>query len=94
MFIGLMGFARLYNGVHSIDQIIFGSLLGIWLAFVMHYGVREPVFSNVRFLLKESKNVTVKDYMKYSIVSAIIAILCFLVIIIPFEVVNNNFTIP
>ena len=39
----LVAYSRLLLGVHSIDQVIFGGLLGTWLAFSIHFLVREPL---------------------------------------------------
>jgi membrane-associated phospholipid phosphatase len=33
----LVAFSRLYVGVHSLNQIVYGSLLGFYLALYMHY---------------------------------------------------------
>jgi membrane-associated phospholipid phosphatase len=37
----LVGFSRLYNGDHSMDQILYGWLLGLWVAFANHYLFRD-----------------------------------------------------
>jgi membrane-associated phospholipid phosphatase len=31
--ISLVGYSRIYNGVHSLDQVLFGALIGLWIAF-------------------------------------------------------------
>ena len=49
----LIGFARLYVGVHSIDQIIFGWMLGFWIAFYFHICLRNRVLYHInRIILK------------------------------------------
>jgi membrane-associated phospholipid phosphatase len=63
--ISLMGFSRLYNGVHTLDQIILGTMLGTWLAFVMHLCVREMLFKNVEYLLFNPTLVTKHDFLLY-----------------------------
>jgi membrane-associated phospholipid phosphatase len=53
-FILLVGFSRLFNGVHTIDQIILGYLFGSLVAFTMHFCIREPLFNNIENLLHKS----------------------------------------
>ena len=36
-------YSRFILGVHSIDQLIYGSLWGIWFALTLHFIVREPL---------------------------------------------------
>jgi len=36
-YFSVMGFSRVLLGVHSLNQIIYGWTLGIWIAFVCHY---------------------------------------------------------
>lgn len=36
-FSGLLTFSRVYLGVHAIDQVLLGSLYGIWLALFYHF---------------------------------------------------------
>lgn len=35
----------MYQGLHSIDQILFGFTLGIWLAIYFHYRMREIILA-------------------------------------------------
>lgn len=36
-----IGYSRLVLGMHSMNQILFGELLGVWIAFSWHYIVYE-----------------------------------------------------
>ena len=36
----LIGFARLYVGVHTLNQVIYGWQLGIWISFYFHFALR------------------------------------------------------
>ena len=38
-----IGYSRLFLGVHSIDQIVFGLLLGTWIACFMFFLVKEKI---------------------------------------------------
>lgn len=46
----LIGFARLYVAVHSMNQIIYGWQLGIWLALYFHYCIREPLHLHIIYI--------------------------------------------
>ena len=46
-----IGYSRLFLGVHSLNQILFGLLLGIWLAFTVHFIFKDKVMENVQNLL-------------------------------------------
>jgi membrane-associated phospholipid phosphatase len=50
-----MGFARIYLGVHSIDQIIYGWKVGIWLALYCHYLMRSHVQNHITYIIEECK---------------------------------------
>ena len=47
----LEAFDRLYLGVHSIDQIVFGLLLGTWSAFFFHYCIRDKFMAHIECCL-------------------------------------------
>lgn len=55
-FCALNGFSRLYVGVHSLNQIVFGACLGLYCAFYSHYIVRKPLMKHVEELLKAQKD--------------------------------------
>ena len=51
----IVGFSRLYNGDHTLDQIIYGILLGLWLAMFMHFTIRDQVFDHIQILMSKRK---------------------------------------
>ncbi len=48
--IWIVGYSRLFNGSHSIDQILHGWLLGIWLTLMFHFILRDRIFKHIDFL--------------------------------------------
>lgn len=46
-FTGIMGFARIYQGMHTLDQIIYGWCLGVWFALFFHFCIREWMIDHV-----------------------------------------------
>ncbi|TNV77492.1 hypothetical protein FGO68_gene445 [Halteria grandinella] len=49
---GLVGFSRVYQGLHSVNQVIFGYQLGIWLAIFFHYKLKAVIIESKREALK------------------------------------------
>lgn len=47
-----MPFARFYLGVHSLDQILYGTSLGIWGGIVCHFLLRDGVINIFRRIKK------------------------------------------
>ena len=47
----IIGFARFYEGVHSINQIVYGWTIGFWIAFYMHFCFRDLIIDHVEELL-------------------------------------------
>jgi len=47
----MIGFSRLYNGVHSLEQIFYGWQCGIFQALFFHYEIRDRILSNTSDLL-------------------------------------------
>lgn len=56
----IVGFSRLFNGVHSLDQIILGWILGIWLSCFCHFYIRPLFIPHIKDLLSN-----VKSYESY-----------------------------
>lgn len=43
----IVGYSRMFNGVHSLDQVITGALLGVWQGIIGHYVIRPRLYSHV-----------------------------------------------
>ena len=44
-FAGSIGYSRLFLGVHSLNQVLYGLSCGLWLAISAHYIAREPLIA-------------------------------------------------
>ena len=42
-----VGYSRVILGVHSWNQVVFGLTLGIWIAFTLHFCVKDSIVENV-----------------------------------------------
>lgn len=49
----LIGFARFYVGVHTINQIVYGWQLGLLLAFYFHICLRGPIIAHIEGLIEK-----------------------------------------
>lgn len=47
-------YTRFVMGVHSLDQIIFGSTLGLWSGFTMHFLVRDNLLKHFEILMNSN----------------------------------------
>lgn len=47
----LIGYSRMLLGAHSLDQVLFGWLLGAWLAAALHHIFRRPIMKHANKLL-------------------------------------------
>lgn len=73
----LVGFARFYLGLHTINQIVYGWSLGIILAFYFHFCLRDTIIEYVdNYLLSSNHNSSI-SYAKHIITNSVLAILTF-----------------
>jgi len=47
--------SRLYLGVHSLDQVIFGFVLGVYLKFMYNVIFDDLIHNLIAYLLEERK---------------------------------------
>lgn len=52
-FFGSIMFARVYVGVHAINQVIFGSSIGLALALYSHFLIRNPLMGHIEKILSK-----------------------------------------
>lgn len=68
----MVGFSRLYNGDHSMDQILYGWLLGLWLAFANHYLFRDFILDHTGKLLNRTTAFTNDQLSRFFWISTLI----------------------
>lgn len=90
----LVGFSRLYNGDHSMDQILYGWLLGVWIAFSNHYCLRDAIISHIDNLLLKVNPYNSRDISEYFWWATIIFGILISSVIYTFYEVDKNFHIP
>ena len=52
----LIGFARFYVGVHTLNQVIYGFSWGLWLAFYFHFALRQFLMEHVTSIAMTTQN--------------------------------------
>lgn len=67
-----IAFSRILLGVHSLNQVIFGLVIGIWATFTFHFCVRKPFFSHIKNL----SDSTSKLMLLASVYIFAVAIVC------------------
>ena len=43
----LVAYSRLYLGVHSLDQVLYGATMALWLALFSHTTIRKPLMQHL-----------------------------------------------
>jgi membrane-associated phospholipid phosphatase len=73
LWIGIsISWTRLILGVHSLDQVIFGALMGIWIAFTFEFIVRIRL---MRHIMRLNKNRT-KKILSLTLLFVIASVIC------------------
>ena len=60
LFAATVGFSRIVLGVHSINQVIFGLQLGVWLACTSHFCIKDRLFANFDRLVGDPSGSSVE----------------------------------
>jgi len=90
----LVGFSRLYNGDHSMDQILYGWLLGLWLAFAFHLLLRDFILTHIRNLLYRTHPYTTAQLSSFYLISSGVFAGLFGILCLTFAIVDAEFQIP
>ena len=76
----LVGFARLYEGVHDIGDIIYGYQWGLLVAFYFHLCIRKPLRRHIRQLTEKettSPRLTKRKVFLYTFLSTLLFLITF-----------------
>ena len=67
---------RLYLGLHTLDQVLYGFTLGVWVALYFHYCVRESITKHFGNILYSGENPSKKPDFKKLITMASLLLGC------------------
>lgn len=65
-------------GVHSLDQIVYGSTLGVWAGITMHFLVRDHLIQHVEKIIYHSNTAYTKSVLSFYVIYITASILTFL----------------
>ena len=85
-FAGSIGYSRLFLGVHSLNQVLYGLSCGLWFAFTAHFLLREPMTGLVSALI-DGKQTT--PLSRLLLISSGLASLALVVQMINYHVALN-----
>lgn len=94
LFVFMVMLSRLYLGVHSIDEVVLGFCFGTWLAFFMHFVIKDPLFDNVETLLYDPLNVPKPYLLKTLLFVTVVISVFFLTVVAVYEFLSKYWTIP
>lgn len=89
----LISFSRVYNGVHTIDQVLYGLQLGWFCAFYMHVNLKNFLLNHITQFL--SGDISAKrDAVKHFILLLVVFVLFFSLFLIPYAIVKTSYEQP
>ncbi|CDW85396.1 pap2 superfamily phosphatase [Stylonychia lemnae] len=94
LLIFMVGFSRLYNGDHTIDQIIYGWCLGIWVAVVLFLAFKDKLYQHISEIMNKPRLFNMRQRIRYAGIAFGIFIILIIGLIVSYEVVKRNFDIP
>ena len=77
----LIAYERILLGMHTLNQVFFGSQVGIWCAFFTHFCMRDLIFRHITQLTREKADEHIKAF-KYILSASLIALTCLLLTMI------------
>ena len=81
-------YSRLFLGVHSIDQVVYGAILGIWVALLAHFCCREFFFSEIEGLLENK----IREYQHRAVLCTVAFTITVLGFIAQYAIQNRIIT--
>ena len=91
----LVGLSRLYNGVHSLDQVFLGWALGVWTACLAHFILRDFILEHIDTLLYKNNTVLKSsDYSAFIVLATCIFSVLISSLIAVYQYTDYTFTVP
>ncbi len=57
LFLAINGVMRVLCGLNTYNQVVFGWILGIWLACFFAFLVREPIYTHIKALVSDENDM-------------------------------------
>ena len=81
-----IGYSRLFLGVHSLNQLIFGWSLGAWVAFNLEFIFKDSIIKHTEELL----NQTNRDYLKANLCTGAIMFFTLALEVLTYGLLNDQ----
>ena len=91
--IGTISIFRMILGVHSLNQDVYGTWLGVWLGFTLHFAMRDAILTHIRGLLIEEGRSDA-DLRKNALVACGLFVGVFGILTLNYEAVKATFENP
>lgn len=65
----LNGLFRILEGINTLNQVLYGWLVGVWLGFLFAFLLREPIFNHIKALVVDDYDMVM--YGKTPLVAGI-----------------------
>ena len=89
----IISFTRVVNGVHTIDQVLFGLQIGWFWAFYIHWNLKNMMLNHInQFLLGEE--FAKKEAWKHFILLLIVFVFFLSLFLIPYFIIKATYTPP
>jgi len=89
LYVVLIGYTRMFLGAHSLDQVLYGCQMGVWLGVSIHYCLKEYLDQVVDGLLLN----TAKNLGKLLIGSTSLFVLCLGLELLSYAIISPNVVI-
>ncbi|CDW73654.1 pap2 superfamily phosphatase [Stylonychia lemnae] len=86
----LMAYSRVYDGTHSINQVLFGWQLGLWQALYFHYILRDNIIAIFKAIESKKQSSDIEDLQRYLIQAFLYYIIALAIHITVFVLVNQE----
>ena len=81
-----IGYSRMFLGVHSLNQLIFGWSFGIWLALTLHFIFKDKVIENARQLLRGDE----QRFLEMALRCGLVMFCAFAMEIVNYATINDD----
>ena len=83
-----IAYSRMFLGVHSLNQVIFGAMMGMWSAFTAHFYFKESLDKHIRHLIDATERVSNELWSLFN--ASFGLLLCSIIIqVITYEIMLN-----
>ena len=83
-----VGYSRLFLGVHSLDQIVYGFSLGFWIAATFHFVFRDDLYEHLVNMF--AKKYT--QFVGFTVINTVLAIVIIAGQVINYAVMSQRIT--